>query len=380
MLATVQPTAFAEPGSARTEEKSRYLHGPIVDFLLLGGSSLLILPLMLALPVDRYLGIVAFSAIALSNVINHPHFAHLYQLFYRNFGRKISGDDLPAEMRVRYIVAGIVVPVLLVAFLLTAALTGSVRLVGLGGNIMALFVGWHYVKQGYGMLMVDAALKRRFFSDSEKKALLVNAYTVWGSAWLYLNHAAADTKLWDISYYTFAVPGWLLTVAALLVTSTSAATAYTLWKKYRSGKQLPWIGVSAYVITLYLWVLFVTMNPLWLLVVPALHSLQYLAVVYRFQTNVEKAKPVPAGNTWTAAFASYRVRLTLFAMTGLLVGAALFWGIPMQLDQMTTFSDKLFGPTLFLFICWVTINVHHYFMDSVMWRRENPETKLHLFG
>ena len=26
------------------------------------------------------------------------------------------------------------------------------------------------------------------------------------------------------------------------------------------------------------------------------------------------------------------------------------------------------------------INIHHYFIDNVIWRRDNPEMKSHLFG
>jgi hypothetical protein len=29
---------------------------------------------------------------------------------------------------------------------------------------------------------------------------------------------------------------------------------------------------------------------------------------------------------------------------------------------------------------WIFINVHHYFLDNVMWRRENPDTGKYLFG
>ena len=34
---------------------------------------------------------------------------------------------------------------------------------------------------------------------------------------------------------------------------------------------------------------------------------------------------------------------------------------------------------MFLFVFWIFINVHHYFLDNVMWRRENPDTKKYLF-
>jgi hypothetical protein len=37
------------------------------------------------------------------------------------------------------------------------------------------------------------------------------------------------------------------------------------------------------------------------------------------------------------------------------------------------------GSTLFLFTFWIFINIHHYFLDNVMWRRGNPEVSKYLF-
>jgi hypothetical protein len=168
-LVTVAP---AGPGG-------RYLFGPVVDFLSLGGLSLFVLPVLVLLPTDRYhAGLVAATMLA-ANFINHPHFAHSYQIFYRDFGAKIGGPTFGRAMRIRYAVAGIFVPLLLAAFFAYAVLSHDVRLLGQGGNLMTFFVGWHYVKQGYGMLMVDAVLKKRFFQNVEKKVFLVNCYAVW---------------------------------------------------------------------------------------------------------------------------------------------------------------------------------------------------------
>ncbi|TGV82311.1 hypothetical protein EN788_64000, partial [Mesorhizobium sp. M2D.F.Ca.ET.145.01.1.1] len=110
----------------------------------------------------------------LAYVINYPHFAHSYQLFYRNFGRKLRGDGYDRNLQLRYIFAGIVVPLLMGAFFAYGSITANARLLGNATNAMFFFVGWHYVKQGYGMLMVDAVLKRRFFTDPDKKILLIN--------------------------------------------------------------------------------------------------------------------------------------------------------------------------------------------------------------
>jgi hypothetical protein len=33
------------------------------------------------------------------------------------------------------------------------------------------------------------------------------------------------------------------------------------------------------------------------------------------------------------------------------------------------------GPTPYLAAVTALVNIHHYFMDSVIWRREHPETR-----
>jgi hypothetical protein len=38
---------------------------------------------------------------------------------------------------------------------------------------MVFFTGWHYVKQGYGMLMVSSVLTRSFYNEAEKKIFLL---------------------------------------------------------------------------------------------------------------------------------------------------------------------------------------------------------------
>jgi hypothetical protein len=33
------------------------------------------------------------------------------------------------------------------------------------------------------------------------------------------------------------------------------------------------------------------------------------------------------------------------------------------------------GPTPFCAAFFVVVNIHHYFMDAVIWRRDNPDTR-----
>ena len=73
-------------------------------------------------------------------------------------------------------------------------------------------------------------------------------------------------------------------------------------------------------------------------------------------------------------------RLILFTLSGVILGFAGFWGLPIMLNATIPYDDAVFGSTLFLFVGWIFINVHHYFLDTVMWRRENPDTRRYLFG
>src|SRR6201999_2708235 len=116
-----------------------------------GGSSLLLLPLILLLPLKSYP--VSGAMVLLAFVINNPHFANSYQIFYRGFGDRLS-PSAPAVQRRRYLYAGIFVPLAIVGFLAYCFVAADRTALGLAGDAMALFVGWHYVKQGYGMLMV----------------------------------------------------------------------------------------------------------------------------------------------------------------------------------------------------------------------------------
>ena len=109
---------------------------------------------------------------------------------------------------------------------------------------MALFVGWHYVKQGYGMLMVDAVLKRRFFKDPEKKVFLVNSYVVWIFAWLSVNQAISEQQLWGLQYYTFAFPAPIIYAGALAAIGAGLASLWVLVSRFRAtggaaGKRRP---------------------------------------------------------------------------------------------------------------------------------------------
>ncbi|MFQ5562480.1 MAG: hypothetical protein ACE5FO_02815 [Parvularculaceae bacterium] len=357
-------------------DNGRAIVHPLVDFLCLGGASLIIIPATLMLPSAAAPAMIAVMWM-LADILNHPHFTASYLIFYRGYGSKISSKNPNRGLRLRYLFSGVVVPAALVFLFGAAFLLESPRILGWSGNLMLLLVGWHYAKQGYGMLIVDSVYNRLFFNDSEKKILLYNAYACWIMFWLSANWLISERALWGLHYYSFAVPEAALWAAGAAVALTTLLTLRIFWTRLRpGGAGLPLAGAAAYLTSLYFWAA-ARLHPVALIFVPAFHSLQYLFIVWRFETNrarnarLESDAPPAEDKSWPV----FR-----FGATAFLLGLALFWWAPKFLNGAVDYNAELFGGYVFLFMFWIFINIHHYFIDNVIWRGDNPETGKSLFG
>jgi hypothetical protein len=347
------------------------LFGSRIDFLLLGGASLLILPAFAIWLDPSMRHSLLRLTLYISIVVNQPHFAHSYQIFYRGFRAKAFGDVLPAHLRQRYLIAGVGVPLALCLFFAASIGRNDAILLGFGANLMYLLVGWHYVKQGYGILIVDSVRKRRPLSARLKKLLWINAIACWIAAWLTVNHGVSRPGIVSgIRFHSLPVPGFVYWFGIAFAVAAALAVFFTMIRDARATKNWPPLnGLVAYVVTLYLWIAFVRLDPLFLLVTPALHSLQYLAVVWRLEINRN-------GRVSASGLASPYLKLAIFVAAGIVLGYLGFKTVPNWMDAHLTLDKTVFGATPFLFISSIFINVHHYFLDNVSWRGENPEMKL----
>jgi hypothetical protein len=128
-----------------------------------------------------------------------------------------------------------------------------------------------------------------------------------------------------------------------------------------------------YGVSLYLWTVFSAADPAYVLVIPFFHSLQYLAIVYRCKfTELRGRLKTLEG----------QMRLWGFALLGGLLGWLGFWLVPGYLDFQTVqwMWTTTPEPALAIACFWLFINVHHYFIDNVLWRATNPYVRANLFG
>jgi hypothetical protein len=374
------------PAAAFWRSRPGYLFHPFADFLLAGGASIpcaLVVFLLLGDTGALAPRVLAFTS-ALQLLINYPHFAHSYQMLYAGYGRRVFGPDTDRLTRFRYLWAGIAAPGLMAVFFAFATVQGDATTISYAVNVMVFFVGWHYVKQGYGVLVVLSALRKIYFTAGEKRVLLINAYAVWLCSWLMANAYLAQDRRWGIVATTFDMPDWLVLAGKVGAALTTAAAVSVLFRRVvLARKPVSINGMVGYGCAIYLWLLAAGIDLVFLYMIPAFHSLQYLAFVWRFQLN--KSQACGGRRRWVewlglrsnlhgpAAFAA-------FVLLGGVLGWLGFLGLPGLLDFVVPYDPAVWSTALFIFIFTIFINVHHYFIDNVIWRRGNDELRRYLLA
>jgi hypothetical protein len=366
-----------EPAAPRV---GRARHG--LEFLLVGGATLLLYPLLwlirVAVGLDSAELAVGFLMFHAAHLINDPHFSVTYLLFYKDARRRAFGAAFSTTQRVRYLIAGLIVPVLLGGWLLWALDTGSARQLGLAIQLMFLLVGWHYVKQGFGVLSVLSARRGVQYSTFERRALLAHCFAGWAFAWANPASPALEAEEKGVVYFSLAHPLWLERICAVAFALSAIVLAVTLLRKWQRERRLPPLSpLTGLLVSVWAWSVYSSADPLLLYAIPALHSVQYLYFVWLLSSNQARAAE-QASHFGPPAYQ----RLLPLAVGALALGWILFHALPELLDGARLSAHRRaraalgdLGATPYFAALFVFVNIHHYFMDNVIWRRENPDMR-----
>lgn len=359
--------------------------GSVAEFLLAGGLTPLLFPLSWLL--RRSVGLdaselaVGFLMFHAAFVINDPHFSVTYCLFYRDFMARAFGGAFGPWQRARYVAAGVVAPLALAVWATAALAAKSAPALGLLIQLMFFLVGWHYVKQGFGVMIVLAARRGVRFGRRERLVVLAHCLAGWAFAWASPADPGTEVEEKGVVYTTLAHPIWLERVTHALFLATACALLVVLVQKWRRDGRLPLLTpLTALLCSIWSWSIYSSIDPLVVYVTPALHSVQYLYFVWLLRTNEAREREGPP---WFET--SARVRVGMLAASALGLGWVLFHGAPSALDDLLVprrarFAVSALGTTPYFAALYTFVNIHHFVMDSVIWRRENPETRYLLGG
>ncbi|HVZ32633.1 MAG TPA: hypothetical protein VG963_09415, partial [Polyangiaceae bacterium] len=201
-----------------------------------------------------------------------------------------------------------------------------------------------------------------------------HCYAAWAYSWANPFDPGREVEQKGVVYTTIAHPRWLepLTWTALLC--TIPPLLWLLGRRWRQqGLQPLLMPLVAFLCSVWIWVVYSSFDPLVRYLIPALHCLQYLYFVWLMQGNeaLERERAPFFGPSLAA-------RLGMLAWSALGLGVVLFHALPSLLDQNLVSAEVArsgLGPTPYFAALYAFVNIHHFLMDAVLWRRENPLTR-----
>jgi hypothetical protein len=281
---------------------------------------------------------------------------------------------LPRAQRLRYAFAGFLAPLGLLLWASTALTNHSAGSLGALTQLMFLLVGWHYVKQGFGVVTVLSGRRGVSYTLTERRVLLGHCFAGWAYAWASPFDPGRTVEEKGVVYTTLAHPPWLEPATRFVFFASVVPLIITLVQKWRRDGGLVLSPLVGFLCSVWLWTVYSGLDPLFMYLIPALHSVQYLYFVWLLKRAQSKAHEGPPSFGRPVA-----VVLGAWAVGAAALGLLLFHLLPSALDsalvdpRRARFSDL--GPTPYFAALFAIVNLHHYFMDFVIWRRDNPETR-----
>jgi hypothetical protein len=326
---------------------------PVVDFLCVGGLSVIVfLPLLLSGRTDLVL-IGAGAQAWLSALINMPHFMASYRLVYRS-----------RESILRHRWASMYVPAILLSYIVVAiwVAQSSPVLVIVLVSVASGYLAWHYTGQVWGMMASYAYLAGVAFDKTER--LLVRTslriLLAWHVTWFLYTQLKDPTAVRPI--YRVISAG---TIVALVLGLAGLARM-----RRRTGKLPPARALVAWA-AIFVWYAMMARDPKAIFWIQIFHALQYLAFPVRVEMNTAgRGRPHAAVMRHVAIYALVLLAVSLL-VSRVVPGAAM------------SVVGNIFGeepgraaPILILMF----LNIHHYFTDGVIWKISNPEVRKELFA
>ena len=197
-----------------------------------------------------------------------------------------------------------------------------------------------------------------------------------------VNRTLHEDTLYGVTFFTFDLPPLLLTIGAAAAVLTTSAVVVALAVRVLVRRQsVSWNGAVGYACALYLWLLAFHYDLIFAIFIPAFHSLQYLLFTWRYQLNkVSSESGIATEAPGQTRSRSVVRRFAKFVAGGIVLGWVGFVVLPILFDIGLMPDQKMWGPSVFVFISVMWINIHHYFIDNVIWRRDNEDVRKYLFA
>ncbi len=319
--------------------------------------------------INHHVENIGALALTLSIVCNYPHFMASYRLAYGRGTAFVKRNWLQL----------LAVPIVLIVWLSLGLvffrheIQGRTQhlgadLLGVLAVLMYLSVGWHYSKQSYGCMMVYASYDQYPLSQRQRWLIRASLHTVWFAHVAFINLDPTEGSLLGLRYPSLGLsPIVSQAMNAVALLAFVAVVHFVFVRNFTEHQKRP----SATLLIPYIafaiwWFPPFTQREFLFAVVPFFHSLQYLPFVWKMEKGRLQTENPPAPGQRAAIVAIVLVAAGFFA----------FELVP-ELFDLTV---NLRGVYLFSAFAILFINIHHYFIDNVIWRFDYPAVREYLLG
>ena len=348
--------------SIAAEAESKVILSRRFDPILGGGLSLFVSVLVIGLGLITQAGasqfLLAIELYLFTDLfINGPHFIASYRVLYSRI-----------ENLVKHPIVTIFFPTLSAIFLSYIVYCSyqmdafdPLGVMAVLNLVAPIVLAWHYTGQSWGTTACFAHLSG--FRISRKQRLLIRigffSLFVYHIAWAYNSTGFVQQVLSEDEAGDYLMQS-IMSLCRLLVAVGFIAGLYGFWQmSHQAGRQVPvrtWLPWAA----TFSWYVMLDFNPAAFFLLQFFHAFQYLM----FPMRVELNEYTPKTRRSHHMIAYYVI---LVALGYIAFEWSSFDAIPKELIPAGT-------------AVMMIINLHHYFIDAVIWKIREPEVRQALFG
>ncbi len=242
------------------------------------------------------------------------------------------------------------------------------EILSLSVRIMYVTVGWHYSKQVFGCMMVYGHFTKYRFNSLQKLILKVSLFSV---AFFNFFNLSVSRSVAESTNYFFNIPITEIGFSSLFVSFFQMLTLlmflltiyFVFYKNYQETKKLPSLNIIVPYLAFHVWwIPPIRQHEFYFLIVPFFHSLQYLPFAYRLEVKRGEKNEMD------------HLLLSLKIIILLIAGIMAFEILPTFLDRSLD-SYANFNTWYFMISFAVFINIHHFFIDSAIWKFDDPHVR-----
>ncbi len=334
--------------STEATTNKRYFVNPVVDFIFIGGSSFVLFACLLLFYTDVRTPTVVTTAVVLSWIINWPHFS---MSTYRLYQSQANTRQYPVT-----------------AFVIPFVILGGVVLCYSFPDLVApyfvkLFILWspyHFSGQTIGITFIYCMRSGIKLTTLERRLIMWFVLGTYFVSTIRAETSREGFNFYGVQYPSMQIPYWMSKYAEYAMWAIVAAfVAWIIYWSYRNKKILPWIVILP-AATQYLWFMQTVYMPSFQEFVPMLHSLQYILIAWGIQLKVKmETKHIEPSKKYVISETSR------WFVINLIGGVILFYMLP-KLGTALGYTS-LFS----IAIVYAAIQIHHFFVDGVIWKLKN---------